>query len=166
MREWRMPRRKSTAANRVLKLDDFLPFLLSTASNAVSNLVARTYHTRFGLNIPQWRITAVLAETQGLTQQALCDRTLMDKVTVSRASQALLSRGLVARSPNSQDGRSHMLMLTAEGRRLFNEVAPAALAIEQRLFEAFSDRDMKQFAAFLNRIRNRAESLSGGEPEA
>jgi len=161
-----MPHRERAPARQNLKLDEFLPFLLSTASNAVSNLVARTYQSRFGLNIPQWRLVAVLAEAHGLTQQALCDRTLMDKVTVSRAASALVSRGLASRSPNSQDGRSHTLVLTTDGRRLFDDVAPAALAIEQVLFEAFSTKDMAQFAAFLHQVRSRAEALSGEELHA
>jgi len=161
-----MQPRKGASAKRQLKLDEFLPFLLSIASNAVSNLIAQTYQARFGLNIPQWRLMAVLAETRMLTQQALCDRTLMDKVTVSRAAHALVSRGLASRSPNSQDGRSHTLMLTAEGRRLFDDVAPAAIAVEQVLFEAFSASDMARFTVFLNDVRSRAEGLSGKGPHA
>ena len=161
-----MPSRKGAASKRSLKLDNFLPYLLSTASNAVSNRVARTYQARFGLDIPQWRLLAVLAETQGLTQQELCARTLMDKVTVSRAAHALVSRGLASRSPHSRDGRSHVLVLTVEGRRLVSDVAPAALAMEQVLFEAFTAKEMTQFAAFLNRVRSRAEVFSDEPPDA
>lgn len=160
-----MQRRRKTATKPALKLDSFLPFLLSTTSNAVSNLVARTYQARFGLDIPQWRLVAVLAEAEGLTPQQLCDRTLMDKVTVSRAAHALVSRGLASRSPHSHDGRSHVLVLTAHGRRLVSDVAPAALAMEQVLFEAFTAKEMAQFAAFLNRVRGRAESFSGEAPD-
>jgi DNA-binding MarR family transcriptional regulator len=161
-----MPTRKRAATKRTLKLDDFLPFQLSTASNAVSNLVARTYHTRFGSSIPEWRVVAVLMETKGLTQQELCDRTIMDKVTVSRAAHALVSRGLVKRSPNAHDGRSHMLMLTGEGRRLVSDVAPAALAMEQLLFEAFTEKEMTLFAGLLNRVRSRAEAFPGEPSES
>ncbi len=35
-----------------LKLDDFLPYRLSIASNAVSDAVAGAYRARFGLKIP------------------------------------------------------------------------------------------------------------------
>lgn len=41
-------------------LDDFLPYQLSTASNAVSDLIASEYKSRFGLKIPEWRVMAVL----------------------------------------------------------------------------------------------------------
>ena len=69
-----------------LRLDGYLPYRLSVASNAVSRLIARAYEDRFGLTIPQWRLIAVLAEDGPLTQQAIGSRTVMDKVTVSRAT--------------------------------------------------------------------------------
>ena len=70
----------------VLKLDAYLPYRLSVASNAVSSLIARAYHDRFGLTIPQWRLLSVLQEDGGLTQGQIVTRTVMDKVTVSRAA--------------------------------------------------------------------------------
>jgi DNA-binding MarR family transcriptional regulator len=159
-----MPGPKNTGTRQVLNLDDFLPFLLSTSSNAVSNLVAQAYQARFGLNIPQWRLLAVLAESQGLTQQEICDRTIMDKVTVSRAAHALVGRGLIARSPNSSDGRSHVLILSGVGRRLVSDVTPAALAIEQALFDTFNAKEMEVFASLLRRVRTRAEAAANEEP--
>jgi DNA-binding MarR family transcriptional regulator len=80
------------AAKR-LALDDFIPYRLSVTSNLVSDSIARTYESLFGLTIPEWRLVAVIAETGGVTQQAIGAKTLMDKVTVSRAAIALVDRG-------------------------------------------------------------------------
>ena len=44
-----------------LRLDAYLPYRLSVASNAVSGLIARAYEDRFGLTVPQWRVICVLA---------------------------------------------------------------------------------------------------------
>src|ERR1700736_3562882 len=96
-----------------LRLDAYLPYRLSVASNAVSGLIARAYQDRFGLTIPQWRLIYVLAEGGGQTQLQLVARTVMDRVTVSRAAQGLLNRCLVARWDHEADGRSHVLTLTA-----------------------------------------------------
>jgi DNA-binding MarR family transcriptional regulator len=101
-----------------LKLDLFLPYRLSVVSNRVSAAIATAYDRLFGLKIPEWRLIAVIAEGPGITQQALGVATRMDKVTVSRAAQALVERGLVARAPNEGDRRSHLLALTATGRFL------------------------------------------------
>src|ERR1700686_4919339 len=112
------------------RLQDSLPYRLSVAANAVSRLVARAYEHQFGLKNPQWRLLAVLADEGPLTQQMLCGRTIMDKVTVMRAAQGLLRRRLVKRLPNAEDGRSHRLEMTAAGRRLYDRILPPALAGE------------------------------------
>ena len=44
------------------RLADFLPYLLSVTSNAVSSRVDEAYSARFGLRIPAWRVMAVLGD--------------------------------------------------------------------------------------------------------
>lgn len=144
--------RKVARVTETLKLDDFLPYRLSIASNLVSDAVAGTYRALFGLRISEWRLIAVLAESEGLSQQGLGARTQMDKVTVSRAAIALVDRGLVGRAPNPGDQRSHVLTLTPAGRALYAEVAPKALEIERRLFGAFDASELAQFRSMLARI--------------
>src|SRR6187549_712458 len=117
-----------------LKLDQFLPYRLSIASNAVSDAVATAYRTLFGLRIPDWRLIAVLAEGGNMSQQALCGRTRMDKVTVSRAAIALADRGLIARASNPGDQRSRLLTLSREGWALYEQISPKALELERRVF--------------------------------
>lgn len=135
-----------------LKLEEFLPYRLSVASNRVSAAIASTYQALFGLRIPEWRLVAVLAEGEGATQQALGVATRMDKVTVSRAAAALVERGLVERRPNPGDQRSHLLALTATGRALYDEVAPKALELEAQLFAGFSAQERAAFRAMLDRL--------------
>ncbi len=142
-----------------LKLDDFLPYRLSIASNRVSDAVAGTYRALFGLRISEWRLVAVLAESAGLSQQALGTRTQMDKVTVSRAAIALVDRGLVVRAPNPGDQRSHILALSEAGRALYAEVAPKALEIEKRLFGAFDAGELEHFRSMLARVEDAVDRL-------
>jgi DNA-binding MarR family transcriptional regulator len=138
-------------ANR-LQLDRFLPYRLSIASNLVSNRIAREYEALFGLTIPEWRLITVVAEAGPITQAELGERTYMDKVTVSRAAIALVGRGLLVRSPNEGDRRSHLLSLTGEGGTLYAAVAPKALEIEERLFSRFDEGELEVLMALLRRI--------------
>jgi|UniRef100_UPI0035CBDC70 DNA-binding MarR family transcriptional regulator len=135
-----------------LKLDEFLPYRLSIASNRVSAAIASAYQALFGLKIPEWRLIAVIAEGPGMTQQALGLATRMDKVTVSRAAAALVGRGLLDRQPNPGDQRSHLLVLTTTGRALYDDVAPKALELEGRVFAGFSTNEIASFRAMLDRI--------------
>ena len=135
-----------------LELDAFLPFRLSFTSNLVSNSIARTYAALFGLTIAEWRLIAVIGESDGITQAVIGSRTRMDKVTVSRAATALLSRGLLVRTPHVKDGRSHFLDLSPTGRDLYARVAPEALKLERTLLADFSAEEVATFTAMLRRL--------------
>ncbi|MDF7774530.1 MarR family transcriptional regulator [Sphingomonas sp. AOB5] len=135
-----------------LKLDQFLPYRMSIASNAVSDAIATAYRALFDLKISEWRLVAVLAEDGAMSQQALCGRTRMDKVTVSRAAIALAERGLVERTPNPEDQRSHLLALSKPGWSLYEQVAPKALELERRIFEGIDATELARFRDMLARI--------------
>lgn len=148
------------------RLADFLPYQLSIASNAVSDLIAERYRKRFALKVTEWRVMAVLGDAEashggeGHTQRSLTAATLMDKVAVNRACKVLEDRGLVQRVPNEQDGRSHLLELTEEGRSIHREVMPLAIATEHELFEGFAPREREQFRELLTRMHARAAGLA------
>jgi len=144
-----------------LELDAYLPYRLSVASNAVSGLIARAYQDRFGLSVPQWRLICVLAEDGGLTQGQLVARTVMDKVTVSRAAQGLLQRRLVSRSDHHADGRSHVLALSAQGESLYAEIAPLALAYEAALIAGLAPSEVALLKRLLARLQAQAGQLGG-----
>lgn len=147
-----------------LRLDAYLPYRLSVASNAVSGLIARAYEDRFGLTVPQWRVLCVLAEDGRLSQVQIVARTVMDKVTVSRAAQGLVKRRLVGRSQNKADGRSHVLALTAEGRSLHSEIAPLALAYEAALIAGLAPEEVTLLKRLLTRLQSAAGQLAGEAP--
>ncbi len=145
---------------RELRLDDFLPYRLSIASNTVSDVIATAYRALFGLNIAEWRLVAILAERDGLSQLDLGTATRMDKVTVSRASASLAERGLVRRSPNLGDKRSHLLSLTTEGHSLYQQVSPKALAFEDAILQDFKPAEVSQLKAMLERLQSAALHLA------
>jgi DNA-binding MarR family transcriptional regulator len=143
----------------VNRLADFMPYRMSVTTNAVSDLIAGEYRARFGLKIPEWRVMAVLGDAGGLTQRELVGETLMDKVAVNRACKVLEQRGLVARSPNARDGRSHHLELTGTGRAMFEEIMPLALGMEKRLFEALGPEESAALKGVLDKLLERARAM-------
>lgn len=147
------------------QLAQFLPYQLSVASNAVSDLIAERYRERFGLKILEWRVMAILGDSEagavdeGLTQRALTEAILTDKVAINRACKVLETRGLVARVPNASDGRSHLMRLTAQGRQIHREVLPIALETERQLLAGFSASEQAQLRAMLERLRHKVVDL-------
>ena len=144
------------------RLADFVPYRMSVTTNAVSDLIAGEYRARFGLKVPEWRVMAVLGDLGSQTQRELVGATRMDKVAVNRACKVLEERGLVTRSPNTRDGRSHHLSLTAQGRAMFDQIMPLALDMEKRLFACLSPRETDAFKATLEKLLDRAGAMLDG----
>src|SRR3546814_11526045 len=80
--------RMRAMAAKTLNLDQFLPYRLSIASNALSERIAEEYQSRFGLKIPEWRLMAVLGEGQPKTPRDLVAAPRMAQETVNRAAPA------------------------------------------------------------------------------
>ena len=83
----------------------------------------------------------------------------MDKVTVNRACKTLEERALVSRVPNSSDGRSHHLALTAAGRNLYDQIVPEALQLEAELEKILGSGEAKQLEIMLAQLRARVIEL-------
>ncbi|WP_339826404.1 MarR family winged helix-turn-helix transcriptional regulator [uncultured Parasphingorhabdus sp.] len=142
------------------KLDDYLPYQLSTTSNVVSDVIAGEYKSLFGLKIPEWRVMSVLGARGASTQRHLVEATLMDKVTVNRAVKNLVDRALLDRSPNTADGRSHHLMLSATGRDLYEKIMPAAQAMEKKIMAVLTAQEKAELSAMLAKIKQSADTLA------
>lgn len=142
-----------------LKLETFLPYLLSVASNTISGGIADLYAERFELSIPQWRIMAVIGRFDGLSARQVAERTAMDKVAVSRALKRLEDRGYLHRRMSSQDRRRSVLRLTREGRDVYDQVAPMAMDYERRLLRTLSPEERELLSTLLERLMNQARTL-------
>lgn len=141
-----------------LDLASFLPYRLSVLSNTVSRRIADHYERAFALALPQWRVMAVVAQSPGLTATAVGEQTAMDKVAVSRAVTGLIKDGRLTRRASVSDGRTSALHLTAAGRRIYEAVAPDAMAFEQRLLGHITPEERVVFLDLLRRLEVAAET--------
>ncbi len=142
------------------RLAEFMPYRISITSNAISDLIAREYRSRFGLKIAEWRVMAVLGDVGEATQRELVAATRMDKVAVNRATKALGERALIQRAPNMSDGRSHHLALTDTGRALYAEIMPLALQMETQVIQVLDPQEQVQFSRMLGKLLTQADSLA------
>ena len=76
----------------------------------------------------------------------------MDKVAVSRAVASLLAAGRLTRDTHGDDRRRSVLELSAEGYRVYAEVAPAAIAYERRLLACLSPEDQAALSNLLEQL--------------
>ncbi len=145
--------------NNDLILEEFLPYRLSITSHTVSTNIARVYEKRFGVSIPEWRVIAILGRYPGLSAVEVADRTLMDKVAVSRAVTKLIKNGRIDREFADADRRRSILNLSEQGREVHNEIAPLALQFERELLQDIGTDDYETFSAVLERLLEKARQL-------
>lgn len=148
-----------------LELERFLPYRLSVLANTVSDAIARLYRARFGLTVPEWRAIAVLARFAPLTAGGVCEKTRMDKVTVSRALTRLVAAGLVRRATDPGDARKARLALSRTGKTLHARIAPLARQREAELLDGLSGEDREFLDRLLGILQARADSLAGDVPD-
>lgn len=142
-----------------LILENFLPYRLAVLSNTVSTTVARAYDKRFNVSIPEWRVIAVLGRFPGLSAVEVAERTLMDKVAVSRAVTKLIKNGRIDREFADADKRRSILNLSEEGKKLHDEIAALALQFERDLLQGFSSEEMDNLNSIMERLLARASLI-------
>jgi DNA-binding MarR family transcriptional regulator len=142
-----------------LRLENFLPYRLAILSHTVSTTIAHVYDKQFGLSIPEWRVIAILGRFPGLSAVEVAERTLMDKVAVSRAVTKLIKNGRIDREFADADRRRSILNLSEEGRRVHDEVAPLALQFERELLAGLDDDEREKLNTIMDRLMARARAL-------
>ena len=94
---------------------------------------SRASEKSLGLSAAQLFVLQSLADSPGLSLNALAARTHTHQSSVSTVVSRLVERGLVLRTAAADDGRRLELRVSAEGRRL---VARAPDAAQARLIDA------------------------------
>jgi DNA-binding MarR family transcriptional regulator len=122
----------------------------------VVNLTARPFNEGIGrrhdLSLSDWRVMTVVGSHPGSTASAVCQRTGMDKMSVSRAIASLARKRRMLRRHDPSDGRRTLLWLSSNGQRLFDELSQSARVRERQLFGRVSMQDQARLGQTLDRL--------------
>lgn len=139
----------------MLDLERFLPYLVNTLGNRLSQELGEVYASRFGISIPEWRLIAHLSQHDNVSVREIFARVAMDKAKVSRAAARLELIGLVEKNTNPTDRRLIELHLTAAGRSLFEQIEPLALAYEAEVLAVLTPAEAETFRSLLGKLLGR-----------
>lgn len=135
-----------------LRLQETLGFLLSEATRTMT----RTFSARIaahGVGMGIFQFLRILWEEDGLTQSQLAARTRMREPSAADALYDLERRGLVRRVADRNDRRKVCVLLTAEGRKLYDLVMPDIAATNGIMLASFSATEQELLKSMLRRIR-------------
>lgn len=148
-----------------LDLFSFVPFRLNRLGAEVSAALSSEYRTRYGLDIPEWRVMATLGfRDEACSAQYISQCTRTHKSTISRAVTSLLGRALLERVANADDRREFRLRLTHKGRALYEELIPRLLRREQEILGCLSARERDEFARLLGKIEDSLDLVRASRP--
>jgi DNA-binding MarR family transcriptional regulator len=148
------------------RLEEFLPYRLSVASDGVSRMIARQHLGPSGLGMPEWRLLAVVGRHGVMSPTEAGDRTAMDKVKVSRAAASLVGRGLLRQTRDPEDGRGRLMRLTRKGTTVYAGIAPTGEQIEKALASCMSRTEWTALQKALSKLIDHTNNLLHQEAEA
>jgi DNA-binding MarR family transcriptional regulator len=148
-----------------LDLFKFVPFRLNRLGAEVSAALSSEYRTRYGLDIPEWRVMATLGfRNEACSAQYIAQCTRTHKSTISRAVTSLLEHGLIERVENTEDRREFRLALTHKGFALYEELIPRLLRREQEILSCLTAQERKEFARLLGKIEDSLDLVQASRP--
>ncbi|MEH6584055.1 MAG: MarR family transcriptional regulator [Halioglobus sp.] len=146
--------------SETLSLKEFLPYRCNNLAEQISVSLSRIYVDKFDITIAGWRVLVTLAEYGELQAKDVAHKTSMDKVRVSRTVATLLQKDLLERRTCDNDSRATQLRLSEAGKRLYQRIAPEALAWERELVVPLTKSERQLFSGILDKLEIRLEELS------
>lgn len=131
---------------------DFLPYLLNQAAEALSLEFQRHYRGQYGMLRTEWRVLFHLGCYGDMTAKEICDRAGLHKTKVSRAVAALQAKRILTRRELERDRRHAILQLTAKGQRVFAELSRAAHSFDSEVRASMTPEEAEILHSCLIRI--------------
>lgn len=132
---------------------DALSWLMATCSKVLrERLAVRFTKAGYSITPEQWAILGRLGQEDGLSQQAVADRFHRSKVAAFQLISKLEKQGLVERRSDPDDGRSNLVYLTDEGRRVQEALVELANENMAAALRGVSEADLETAKSVVRRI--------------
>lgn len=126
--------------------------LLATA-NLIEAEIRRRLRERFGTTLPRFDLLAQLERVEdGLLLGELSRRMMVSNGNMTGLVERLVRSGLIERNLSEADRRAVRVRLTAEGRRVFAEMAAAHADWVAELFAKVPEDEQKALRSRLRRL--------------
>ena len=151
-------------ADQIVRLDRFAPALITWAAHRLAANNGAVYRTRFNVTLMEWRILLHLYAEPNSNAAKLVAALGFDKATISRTVDGLHKRGLLIEKHDPADGRSSQLDLTEDGRELYRQILPVAMAQERELLGDLSRDEAETLVDLMSRVVQALRRNAHGSP--
>lgn len=140
-------------------MEHYVPYQLAQLSSRLSRALEAVCKRKFDLSRTEWRVLALVGQSDTCAASDLVERSVMDAVAVHRAVKRLESLGHLCREESAHDLRVRPLSLTAQGREVYRTIVPYAVELEERLLAGLSPAKAQQFRDTLLQLSTQGSDL-------
>ena len=146
-------------------LESLITYRLTRIADTLVRAASQIYRAQHDVTLTELRLLATIGRHQPLAVNEASRLTGIDKAWVSRSLAALVKRKLVVRQRHPSDSRIVLLSLTYMGKTKVQRIVPLAVARNERLLAALSERKRTIVNEILDHLQFQVEELLG-HPDA
>jgi DNA-binding MarR family transcriptional regulator len=139
-----------------------LALRLLQLAEALQRSYALHLYGRYGLSAGRFSLLLLIDAGAAPARPAdLAARAGVSRATITRLLDGLVGAGLAVRRPDPEDGRARRVELSAAGRRMVRELAPAQARRLGALTRYLTAQDRRDLERVLDRLRAGLDALRG-----
>ena len=148
-------------ADQSLKIHMEMGMLLSMAYRSMTRrFVHNTHESGLDISLDQWMVLGPVWQLKNPSHKDLSEFSMKDKTSITRIVGMLEKKNLVVRVNDQLDQRIKRVVLTHEGKQLFNHVVPIMEKTREEVRQGISDSEIDLFKRVLVQINKNMKRLS------
>jgi DNA-binding MarR family transcriptional regulator len=132
--------------------DASLTYRLKALTRIADRMSSELSREKLGVPFPEASIIAAVGTFGPQTVMDISRRANLDKSQASRAVEVMLGKEILARTGNDKDGRSVIISLTAEGRKIFKKIGPTLEKRDSDLYQGLNEAERVALRFLLDKI--------------
>ncbi|MCI2256152.1 MarR family winged helix-turn-helix transcriptional regulator [Domibacillus sp. PGB-M46] len=134
-----------------MDLHDLIGYLIHRTDVKMTNYFTKRLKP-YGVTPEQWSIVSILCSQKGTTQKELAEAIDKNQTTVVRMIHSMERKGIVKKTFNDEDRRSHYLFLTEKGEDIKKTILPVVKDAHHFVTINLSKEELEQLKSLLNKL--------------
>ena len=104
-------------------------------------------------SLTEGRVLYEISHTDNCSAKKIREKISIDEGYLSRILDTFRKRGLITKTPLTEDRRLHIIMLTEKGRKEFSSLNEHSNRLISQIIEKLSEQEREEFVSMTGRIR-------------
>jgi len=104
-------------------------------------------------SLTEGRVLYEISHTDNCSAKKIREKISIDEGYLSRILDTFRKRGLITKTPLTEDRRLHIIMLTEKGRKEFSSLNEHSNRLISQIIERLSEQEREEFVSMTGRIR-------------